>query len=151
MCVVRWVVSPPESPRWSRRCPFALASSVKCRAATGRRVASTAYLASNELLLPIQAIGRTACTSSAPLLSQRADRRARLRSVVVDTDAKNSNAEEGKKVWRYHAYNSYTPMAQKLSTMKATLKKVLTPYGKRLPIARNGSLAPSQLELLHEW
>ena len=50
--------------------PFALASSVECRAATGRRVASTAYLASNELLLPIQAIGRTACTSGAPFLSQ---------------------------------------------------------------------------------
>ena len=49
--------------------PFALASSVKCRVATGRRVASTAYLASNELLLPIQAIGRTACTSSAPSVS----------------------------------------------------------------------------------
>ena len=70
VCVVRWVVSPPESPKWSRCCLFALASSsVKCRAATGRRVASTAYLASNELLLPIQAIGRTAYTSTAPFLS----------------------------------------------------------------------------------
>ena len=28
---------------------------------------------------------------------------------------------------------------------------LLPPYGKRLQIARNGSLAPSQLELLHEW
>ena len=28
---------------------------------------------------------------------------------------------------------------------------ILPPYGKRLPIARNRSLAPSQLELLHGW
>jgi len=64
------VVSPPESPRDGGSAdPFALASSVKCRAATGRRVASAAYLASNELLLPIQAIGRAACTSGAPFLS----------------------------------------------------------------------------------
>ena len=37
---------------------------------------------------------------------------------------KNVNANGRKTVWRYHAYDSYTPAWQKKSTLVATLKKV---------------------------
>ena len=37
---------------------------------------------------------------------------------------KNVNAGGRKKVWRYHAYDSYTPTWRKKSTLIATLKKV---------------------------
>ena len=37
---------------------------------------------------------------------------------------KNVNTNGRKTVWRYHAYDSYTPAWQKKSTLVATLKKV---------------------------
>ena len=42
----------------------------------------------------------------------------------IEYRLKNTNAEGGKKVWRYHSFDSYTPNTQKVSTMKAVLKKV---------------------------
>ena len=37
---------------------------------------------------------------------------------------KNVNKDGAKQVWRYHAYDSYTPITQKRSTLVAVLKKV---------------------------
>ena len=37
---------------------------------------------------------------------------------------KNANAGGDRKVWRYHAHDSYVPSSQRHSTMVATLKKV---------------------------
>ena len=37
---------------------------------------------------------------------------------------KNANEGGKKAIWRYHGYDSYSPMWQKRSTMVATLKKV---------------------------
>ena len=37
---------------------------------------------------------------------------------------KNVNTGGAKKVWRYHAWDSYVPEQQKRSTLLATLKKV---------------------------
>ena len=47
-----------------------------------------------------------------------------MRIATCATGSKNANGGDKKAIWRYHSYDSYTPMWQKRSTMIATLKKV---------------------------
>ena len=48
----------------------------------------------------------------------------RVESEGIRFRLKNVNAGSERKVWRYHAWDSYVPEQQKLSTLVATLKKV---------------------------